>query len=167
MFTPVPNACGSVLITVQMLDNVITVDPGLYQRLEDALGIMGSNHTYLKVGTYPYIEYIRVTSVSGIPNQIVVERAIDNTLPQIHAANTAIEYVLAAQAVQDMVDAASMATLSLTGQYPVIVDQSAANAFGISLAPVSLTSENGSIIISGTFPEMGIVVNPTNNGCCG
>lgn len=170
MFVPVPNACGNIVITAQALDNVITVDPGLYQRLEAVLGLLGPNHTYLKLGVFPYIEYIRVTAVSNIPNQLVIERGIDNTTPILHAANTSVEYILTAAAVTELSVAVDPIQINVEGNGGW-VDNPEPNVFNITILGVNLTSDNGSIDIA----DIGVVdgsqtidlaVNPAMFGVC-
>lgn len=169
MFVPVPNACGNIVITAQALDNVITVDPGLYQRLEAVLGLLGPNHTYLKLGVFPYIEYIKVTAVSNIPNQLVIERGIDNTTPILHAANTSVEYILTAAAISDLQTAATEVSISVNGAG--WIDNPEPNVFVITVPGVTLTSDNQSIDIadkgiSDDYQVIDIAVNPAMFGVC-
>lgn len=179
MFVPSPNAAGSLLITAQALDNVITVDTGLYQTLEGILGVLGDDHTYVRVGAAPYMEYIKVTGVSNIPNQLIVERGADGTSPQVHAANTPIEYVLAYTAIADAIADAEQLTVSLEGDGNVEIEEVSTNNFVIRAPYFGLVSENQSIYAynwgrdddTNTIywdvsvnPEMFGKCNPTDNG---
>lgn len=173
MFVPVPNACGNALITIQALDNVITVDPGLYQRLADALGVIGTDHTYLKVGVFPYIEYIKVTEVSNIPNQLIILRGVDGTTPQVHAANTPVEYVLSHAAVLDTIAASSELSVQIIGEGNISVEQTGTNEFTLRSVAYEITSENQSIYVadmgqtSGDSPHyFDLAVNPEMFGMC-
>lgn len=165
MFVPAPNACGCLLVAAQPLDNVMTVDSGLYQILESTLGIMGDNHTYLKVGVAPDSEYIRVVMVSSIPNQVVVDRGIDGTLPRGHAANSYIEYILAAESVRDIVGEATVTGITIDAVSPIHVDNALPNKYTISIDPLKLSSNNKTILATGEYPNIDLAVNPIN-GCC-
>lgn len=166
MFTPTPNACGTLMFAIDSMTNVITVDGGLYARLASVLGTEGPDHTYLKIGDAPVVEYMRVQYVSSIAGQIVVDRGIDGSGPKAHAAGAYLDYILTAAAVQDIMDIGQGLEVALTVDAPLQVDTSVTNQFHLSLDPLNLTSPNGSVDIVGDWPDIELAVNPNRQGCC-
>lgn len=164
MFIPVPNATGCLMATVGPMDSVLSVDPDLYGQLQAALGVGGS-HTYLRLGSAPYCEYVRVDQVQGALGFIAVSRARNGTGASGFPPTTQVAYELTADAVRDIVEDAVAPTFTLLAEYPIKVRSENHNEFIVSIDPLSLDS-NGSIDVTGEWPAIHLAVNPNSSGCC-
>lgn len=168
MFKPAPNACGSLQSVVTELTTVIVVDSGLYAYLSEVLGVAGADHTYLRLGNAPTCEYIRVTSVSATPNELVIERGMDDTEATTFAVGADIEYVLTAEAVEDIVSTSEGLSFTVEAGNGIAVASDEPGVFVVSLeTELGFVSSNGSLDIVAEDGVVNFVLNPNAQGCCG
>jgi hypothetical protein len=164
MFIPVHNALGYLESGVLSISNVLPVDPTLYAALVAALGVGGTDHTYLALGESPTMEVVKVIEMSG--GMAEVNRGEDGTTPIAYAANTPIRYLFTAAAARDIVQEQLPVNISLQGISPIVVTEITTNEFEVSLLPLALQSDDNSVLVVGAWPNISLAVNKANAGCC-
>lgn len=165
MFKPIPNAKGCIVANLTPIANVMLIDDDSYAVLASTLGEGGVDHTFIRMGTAPQCEYIRVQQLnSGV---VTINRGEDGTIPLAFLSTTEFEYVLTAAAVEDMISVSmSPPNLSIVGIAPVEVTQLGTNNFEIYVPVPEFQSTGNTVDVTGTFPSYDINVVRGANGCC-
>lgn len=167
MFRPAHTAVGSLLSSLGSSSNVMQPDTALFVAVSTAI-IAPGDTTYLQIGEAPWTEVVRVTAFNaGI---LTIVRGIDGTLPGAFPAGTPVRYILAAEAVEAMIQAA-IAALALPGSLtfqinaPNAVDVVGNNVI-FAIAPANITSPDGSVDVTGSGNSIGVSVARGAFGCC-
>lgn len=164
MFIPAHKVHGFLNAGIDAMGTSLLLDVTAYNAVASA--IAPSNHTYLMLDGGPgNVEVIKVLSAAnGI---IVVERAKDGTDAKAFAFGTTVKYVLAADAVRDMITEAPSLNVTLTGANAVTVTEVGPNNYTIDAPIVELTSVNGSVGITGNAANgFDLSMNMLQLGCC-
>ena len=164
MFKPVNGAVGCITAPISNVSNVFTVDPETYAKLQAALGV--DDFTYMRLGEGTVVEVVRVFGVLAA-NTVEVDRAKDGTLPLAFPANTKLEYYFCAAAVEHMIAGISPPNILIqaTPGSPIVVTELSVGQYEIGMEPVSISSPNGSIIVTGEFPSVQLSLDPSSTGC--
>jgi hypothetical protein len=166
MFKSAFNAKGELLAHTTAMSNILQVSTELYNVLAGILGVGGTDHTYLKLGIAPSCEIVKVDSVSSTAFALVVQRGQENTTPNTFAAFTPIEFALGEMAVRDMIQEINAPNFILNASAPLHAVQNATNDYTISIDDLALVSDDDSILVSGTYPNISLAVNSQHDGCC-
>lgn len=163
MFKPVQVALGCLAAPLSQMANVMSVDPDLYTQL--GLSLSGDDFTYMKIGEGSIVEVIRVMPPSG--GVVPIIRGQDDTQPTAFALSTELSYCFCAAAVQHMIAEISPPVVDIQAQAGsgIVVDQLAVGQYEIGMEPVSVTSQNGSIVVTGQFPSIDLALDPSKTGC--
>lgn len=164
MFKPAQLAIGSTIVSISSASNMLMLDNNLYNRLVEVLGEEGTDHTYLRLTAGIIREIVKITYLSGGAATIV--RSQDGTDAEPFAAGTYVEYEFCSAAVTDMIASLPANDVTITHEAPVTVTVNSPNNFTIGLEPVSITSNNGTINVSGSFPTVDLTVNASTLGLC-
>lgn len=164
MFKPAHSAVGCIVSPITSMSNVLTLDPDSYAALDLALDT--GDFTYMRLGEGSIVEVVRVFGTLG-GNMVEVARGQDGTLPRAFAANTDIVYCFCAAAVEHMIAAISPPNVLIQAadNSPIVVTELAANQYEIGMEPISISSPNGSIVVTGEFPDIELALDPSSTGC--
>lgn len=164
MFKPVHAAIGTLDASLTAVSNIMVADDNLTAALIGAL-TSGVDHTYVKIGDGAGVEVVKVAPTGGV---LAITRAQDGTTAGVWAVGTCVEYLLCSAAVTDMIDTeVSPNNISITGSSPIVVEDLGSGAFEISIEDTVITSTDGTINITGTYPEFNIEIERGAFGCCG
>lgn len=164
MFKPAQMAIGATVSSITVSSNVVVFDNNLYNRLVDVLGENGTDHTYLQLSAGIIREIVRVDNLDG--GAATIARSRDGTEAAAFAPGTYVRYEFCSAAVTDMMAALPSTTVQLTAEAPVTVVENGPNDFTVGFESVQILSTNGTINVSGTFPQLDISVNTTTLGLC-
>jgi hypothetical protein len=139
----------------------------MYGQITAAMQAPGDT-TYLIINAPGWVEVVRV--IGWTASALLIERGVDNTVPSSYPIGTPIRYILAAAAVQDIVDEAissivTPANLTFNINAPNTVDVIGTNV-NIIVPPVSIVSPDNTIDITGSNNNLGIAVVRGAFGCC-
>lgn len=167
MFKPVHQAAGTTTWALGVSDVALEVDNDTYGRITTAIQTPGDT-TYLILNAPGWLEVVRV--IGWTASTLLIERGVDNTVPSAFPAGTPVRYILAAAAVQDIVNEAiasiiTPANLTFNINAPNTVDV-IGNNVNIIVPPVSLVSPDGTIDVTGSNNNLGIAVVRGAFGCC-
>ena len=165
MFKPVVNAIGVLTAPIDAASTIIEVTGAVLSALTAIIGLGDIDYTYLEMGTAPTKEVIRVTGVYA--TYITVTRAQDGTIARAFAEGAPIYYTLTASAVTDLITAIVAPQVSISVDAPLTIEVLGINEFNLGMEPLTVTSENNSLLITGQYPNIDLVTNPNSNGCCG
>lgn len=166
MFKPALAATGELQAPIGVADTVLYVDIALANAVMTAIGL--TDFTYLILEEAGKVEAVKVTAAEL--SFLTVERAKEGTTAQVFAAGATLRYELISEVVSDLVDARLAAlgiedTLTFTINSPHTVVREL-NEVGITIVPLTLTSEDGTIDITGESPNLDIAVQRGAFGCC-
>lgn len=164
MFKPAQLAIGTTVSSITISSNVVVFDTNLYNRLVDVLGENGSDHTYLQLSAGIIREIVRVDNLDG--GAATIARSRDGTDPAAFAPGTYVRYEFCSAAVTDMISALPANAVTINAIAPVIVTENSPNNFTVELQSVNIVSSNGTLNVSGTFPDVDLTVNTTTLGLC-
>lgn len=166
MFKPVHNANGCLTSAVSSGAGLLALDSDTISALSAVLGLGGSDHTYLRIGEPPLCEVVRVSNVT-MDGTVDAVRAQDGTSARAFSAGAPVEYVMTAQAVEDIVNATvSPNNVTVVAGDNITVSEGPEGTFTVSAVGANITSE-GTIAVSGTYPNISIDVERGAFGCCG
>lgn len=166
MFKPVHNASGYLLENISNVATVLMLDLPTITLLASVLGTGGVDHTYLAIGTAPLMEIVRV-NVVDLAGTVQVTRAQDLTTGRTFSAGAVVRYVLAAAAVADIVDeTVNPNNVDIVAGNNITVVEFPTGTFTVSTDPLQLTSADGTVTITGTYPELSVDVERGAFGCC-
>jgi urease gamma subunit len=166
MFKPVQGAAGELAQVASTADLVIYVNSDLASKITTALA--GVHHTYIVVSEVGVVEAMKVTSADLFG--LVVERAKDGTTAKTFNAGATVEYALTSDAVLDIVNERLAEigvedTLTFSINLPHAVERTGDNV-DITIQPMTLTSPNSTIDITGSGFDIGLDVERGAFGCC-
>lgn len=161
MFKPAHGICGILTAEASSIANILAIDANSIGKLETILG--SGDWTYLRIDMGAYVEVVRVAGVGT--SSVVVDRGIDGTSAAVHAKGATIEYILTAQAVLDMTQQSDSAGNTIVAQLPLHATTDA-GITTISIDPLALTSDDGSLEVVGTYPKLSISIDRTKTNCC-
>lgn len=168
MFKPAYNANGCLTAILTNTSNVLQVPPAVASYVKNLLGPDQENWTYLKVGS-DATGYEIICIIDATETTLVVDaggRGVDGTVAQTFAIDTPFRYELTALAIADIVDDAATFMTSLQGESPIYVTDNGNGQYVIGIYPLELTSQNETVVITGSYPSIDLAVSPKANGCC-
>lgn len=165
MFKPAYNLKGCITAPAAALANVLQIDAASWAYLNTLLAV--DDWTYMKLGTAPTSEIIKIIGLAS--NTAIVTRGLDGTPPTAFSEGTEFEFALGPSAVVDIIAANPVVAtaLSITVDEPLHIEQIAVNQFHITSDVLALTSADGTITVTGTYPTLSIDTNSAAAGCCG
>lgn len=167
MFKPVYNAAGCVTQSISAVASIIPLDADSIGALANALGTLGADHTYLMIGTPPQAEIVRVDLVDDVGMLAHVTRAQDGTQGRAVAAGTPVMFVMTAAAVIDVINSTvSPNNVSVVAGNFTSVVEGPPGTFTVSAMPLNLSSNDNTIDISGSYPDISVDVRRGAFGCC-
>lgn len=164
MFKPASFAQGMLSAPLSASATAMLLTTDLYNKLVAAIGEGSGDTTYLVLGTPAYGEVVRVDGLSG--GVATITRARDGTTAKSFGAATSVEYYFCSAAMQDMLNAAALPNLTLTAGSGVTIQNPQTGHYTIAVAPLNISSTDGSVVPSGTYPNINLAVNPNKFGLC-
>ena len=162
MFKPVHSLQGWITSALTALNTAVFVDEVSYALLQRKLG--AGNHTYAVIKNSAEFEVVKITAVGN--GMITIVRAQDGTTATPFATGAEIEFVMGAQAIQEIISTQIDTEVTLEGGGMVTVTKVGPNHYTVFAPEVTLASETDQIIVGGNFPNF-VLSTPTKQGCCG
>lgn len=169
MFKPVQGATGLLAQAVGVLDTVLYVNADLGNKLAVALGTGLGNFTYVLVSELGVVEAMKVTAADIYG--LTVERAKDGSVARPFSVGAVVEYALVSEAVLDMINdrlqsLGDVNTLTFEINAPHTVVKDDTGLVTIDIKPMTITSPDGTIDVTGDGDSLGIAVKRGAFGCC-
>lgn len=166
MFKPVQGATGELAQAASALDVILYVNADLANKLTTALS--GGHHTYVLIEEVGSVEAVKVTAADLFG--LTVERAQDGSTAKAFSAGATVEYALVSAAVADLVDD-RLAELGIEGTLNFVINEPHAvdkvdDLVTITIQPMTITSPNGTIDVTGEGFTLGLDVERGAFGCC-
>lgn len=162
MFKTLYGFSGTLNVALTSFATTITVDDQLLAKLR--LALTAVDYTYLIIKTATTYEIVKTSGFVG--NTIGVMRAQEGTAAQAFAVGAAVEFVMADQAIADMINDRMLGQINITGSGMITVTKLDTNSYNIYAPPVSIVSNSDKVLVGGEFPNF-VLSAPLVSGCCG
>lgn len=161
MFKTLYGFNGTLSAALTSFATAIAVDDELLAKLRIAL--TGTDYTYLIIKTATTYEIVKTNGFIG--NTIGVARAQEGSTAQAFAVGTSVEFVLADQAIADMINDRMLGQINIVGSGMVTVTKLDTNSYSIYAPAISIVSNSDKVLVGGEFPNF-VLSAPLVSGCC-
>lgn len=161
MFKPVHGIKGILLAPITDFGTTIYLDSDTMALLRKR--VPAGDHTYLLIRQAFDYEIVRTSVIDNA--FVTILRGQDGTTPQAFPAGAVIEFVLSETAIEEIITEKALGSVEITGGGIVTVEKLGTNTYKVSAPEITLTSEDDSILVGGTFPNY-VISAPIKSDCC-
>ena len=156
---------GSLTTDISAALTLLPLNAGTLAILSANINFAGGEWTYLRLDNGVYSEEVKVTGISG--SYAVVERGASGSTPRAFGyLDTKVSDTVGTGAITDIVAASAPPPSIAIDTAGLAYDTGTPTAPIITVDALNLTGD-GTIEVLGAWPNIELVFNKANSGCCG